>query len=268
MGPGAGNTSNCEQCGESFVAKRKDARFCGETCRWTNWKAKKENGGNKTTGVETHKEMVSNSLLKSLHGIVSDEPQYEEKETKTTNLAWSDTIKQKGRLIKEREGIRRTLNDLRQKEHDIKSETGDWMIFTGMLSGAVGGGLVGNGIDNATKANDTINGKDKKNKPKEKSKKRESNSGTFIGVLLGTALGGLIGNGIQNATKEDREAKKKKAIEELQSKINRYKEQLVKYDSAILDITAKADTMPKWIITKEQVLIAPPDTRNPVFGTL
>lgn len=263
MGAVTEHKLKCRQCQKEFKAVRKDARFCGETCRWTHWKAK-QGAKPGTTPENSQKEAVLllPKFMEELKGIIPDEPQYEEKETKEVNRQWWNLATERSKLSGERDKLKKAMAELKQREADIKTEKGNWWVPIGVIGGALGGGYLGGQRDEEDF---------KKRKAKSQSKTKpveKSDSGKIWGGLIGAISLGLISYGINELTKEEREVKKKKALEEVNAHINQHKQLIQNYDTAIAELQQRMDVLPKWIIKKEKVLVPLPDLKTESEGFL
>jgi Mn-containing catalase len=66
------NTKVCQQCQQPFIPKRSDAVFCGDTCRWNNWR---EKNAAKVAAKQPPAEVKQeNNLSQTLRGVAGDEP--------------------------------------------------------------------------------------------------------------------------------------------------------------------------------------------------
>jgi len=106
---------NCEQCGKSFSQKRKDARFCSNTCRSALWKQKQEQSLKDSTFHAQLKGVVSDSQQpkkqKEIKCILNPKYTAIENKLKTEYAGLNELKKNKAMLQKQLQNIRNPLND-------------------------------------------------------------------------------------------------------------------------------------------------------------
>ncbi|MCG3165003.1 MAG: hypothetical protein POELPBGB_00763 [Bacteroidia bacterium] len=65
-------TKICQQCQQPFIPKRSDAVFCGDTCRWNNWR---EKNAAKVAAKQPPAEVKQENILtQTLRGVAGDKP--------------------------------------------------------------------------------------------------------------------------------------------------------------------------------------------------
>jgi hypothetical protein len=129
------NQNTCIYCGENFVGKRSDAKFCTSTCKAKYWEEKKANGQ-----VDT-----ALKLSDGLRGIVGDkalvvkkpkEPEFYTKEIQVETSAYKFGKEQFTQIQTSIRRLETQKKDLIVQAKQIAERNGELYYFTGATVGA------------------------------------------------------------------------------------------------------------------------------------
>lgn len=225
-------TKICQQCQQTFIPKRSDAVFCGDTCRWNIWREKNvAKVAAKQPPAEIKQE---NNLSQTLRGVAGDEPvnksvfspisEIDKKEEKPNFVlkdvqVETEAYKQaKAKLYQQHTFNKRVLDALNACNEQLKGlQNGNMSLLP--ITATAAAGYIGN--------------KQSKGDP------------------MTTILSGLVGFGIGKLTdtiffEEDREKQKQKCIALLNEKKVELQKQLIEVKKACEQATIFLDSIPRY----------------------
>ncbi len=216
-------TKICQQCQQTFIPKRSDAVFCGDTCRWNNWREK--NPAKVVAKQPSAEVKQENNLSQTLRGVAGDEPV---KKSIFSPLSEIDKKAEKPNFVLkdvqvETEAYKQAKAKLDQQHTFVKRVSDALNVCNEQLKGLQNGNM-GLLPITATAAAGYIGNKQSKGDP------------------MTTLLSGLVGFGIGKFAdavlfEEDREKQKQKSIALLNEKRTVLETQLAEAKKALEQAT-------------------------------